>query len=80
MTNEEYNKFVDLIHELSKNFDGNINTKKIQFYFYKLKKYKYESIKRAINYLINKRVYHSFPIVGEIVTAIKDSKFSNIKI
>lgn len=80
MTNEEYNKFVDLMQRLSKNFDGNVTTKKIQYYFYELKKYKLESIKRAINHLINKRVYHSFPIVGEIVTAIKDSKFSNIKI
>jgi len=80
MIDSDYNDFVDLIQKLSKNFSGNISTKKIQFYFKELKKYKFVSVKRAIDHLVNTRVYHTFPIIGEIVTAIKDSKFDNIKI
>jgi len=80
MNDNEYNKFVDLLNKLSNNFDGHINTKKIQFYFNELRKYKYESIERAINHLINRRVYHTFPIIGEITRAIKESKFDKFKI
>jgi len=73
MKNNDYDKFVDLMKKLSINFKGDINTSKIVFYFNELKKYKINAVERGINHLINIRVYPSFPIVGEIVTAIKDT-------
>lgn len=78
MKKEEYNNFVDEMKRLSNNFKGEVNNDKIIFYFNELKKYKLSAVKRGISHLINSRVYPTFPIVGEIVTAIKDTGHKRI--
>ena len=78
MKEYEYNNFVDLMQELSKNFKGEVDKDKIDLYFRKLKIYKLHAVKRGIDYLILTKVYHIFPIVGEIREAIKNSKHQNL--
>jgi len=78
MKNNEYNKFVDLIKKLSSNFKPKPDKEKIDFYFYELKKYKLNAVERGINYLIHTRVYPTFPIVGEITEAIKNTRHRRI--
>lgn len=74
MKNEEYDNFVDLMEKLHQNFKGEIDIPKIKMYFSQLKKYKLFAVNRGINYIIDTRIYPDFPIVGQIVKAIKDSK------
>jgi len=74
MKDIEYDDFTNLMDKLSLNFKGDINTEKIDLYFDSLKKYKLNSVKRGIEYLILTRIYIDFPMVGHISEAIKDSK------
>lgn len=78
MIHSEYSKFVDLMKKLSLNFKGELDKEKIDFYFIELKKYKLKTVERGINHLINTRVYSTFPIVGEITLAIKDTRHRRI--
>jgi len=78
MKNNEYDKFVDLMKKLSSNFKPKPDKEKIDFYFNELRKYKLNAVERGINHLINTRVYPTFPIVGEIVIAIKNTGHKRI--
>ena len=78
MKNSEYNKFVDLMEKLSSNFKPKPDKEKIDFYFRELKNYKLNAVKRGINYLINTRVYPTFPIVGEITEAMSNTRHRRI--
>jgi hypothetical protein len=80
MKNCEYNNFVDLMKKISRHFPKNeIDISLIKSYFNELKKYKFISIERGIDYLIATRIYPTLPIIGEITEAIKMSKHRIIK-
>ena len=74
MKEHEYNKFIDLMGELSMNFKGGTDKPQIRLYFLHLKKYKLLAVKRGVDYLISNRKYHDFPIIGCIKAAIEDSR------
>lgn len=74
MKEHEYDNFVDLMAELSLNFKGNVVNNQIRLYFDRLKKYKLLAVKRGIDYLIDNRKYHDFPVVGCIKEAIENSR------
>jgi len=73
---EEYQQFIEIMEKkLSRNFNkGNITKKDIKLYWDHLKKWDIRAVERGCDYLIDHRVYHDFPNVGEITQAIKNSK------
>jgi len=72
MKQNDYIDFTNLLERLSLNFkECDFTEKKISLFWERLKKYKINSVKNGINYVIDKRTFFSCPTIGEIIEGIE---------